>query len=212
MKRRTVLYVIGISSVAVFVAVSIVGFVLDVLTASVLGPILAVISLFGVSTVIAQDNLNLKCIKLCEEKKYAEERAVIEKHMKSPLFFLVRMVALQRYVRASMALDDLSTAKKYIEILRNGGGMGWKYKTAYCYILIKLDEGEFETARSEFEEFRRDCAHAEIYKTQLEILTAIFSRLFTARDTSPLPAFPVVSRILGRHYEAEVAARGEEWN
>ncbi len=163
-------------------------------------------------------NFNLTCKKLFAEQKYEEERAFIEKKMKSPFYFLVRMSARQHYIRVCMALDDLPTASRYIASLRHGGGKGWKYMTAYYYILIKLDEGDLKTARAEFEEFRRDCADAEIYKTQIEILTAIFSRLLTARDNTPLPlsavesSYPVVSRILGRHYEAQAADSAVEWN
>ena len=110
-----------------------------------------------------------------------------------------------------MALDDLETASRYVESLRHGGGAGWKYKTAYSHILIKLDAGDIETARTEYEEFRTQCAHAEIYREQIAILKAIFQRLLTVRNTEPLPAaavespYPVISRILGKHYEAQFA-------
>ena len=163
-------------------------------------------------------NFDRTCNQLFEERKFAQERAYIEKKMRSPFYFLVRMSAMEHYVRVCMALDDLPTAMRYIDSLRHGGGKGWKYKTAYSYILIKLDEGDMDTARREYDEFRGDCAHAQIYQTQLEILTAIFSRLFTARSNAPLPmaavesSFPVVSRILGRHYEEQIAQSGAEWN
>ncbi len=166
---------------------------------------------------VIQDNLNLKCGKLCEEKRYEEERALIEKKMKSPFFFLIRMVALTRYIRASMALDDLPTAKRYIDSLRHGGGAGWKYMTAYYYILIKLDEGDVQTARTEYEEFRTQCAHAEIYKEQIEVLTAVFQRVFGTNNDEPLPKaavespFPVLGRVLGRIYEKRAAEGNGQW-
>ncbi len=178
---------------------------------------LALLSLLVLAKIVMQDNLNIRCGKLCAEKRYDEERALIERKMNSPFFFLVRIVAIRRYVRASMALDDLPTAKRYIDVLRHGGGAGWKYMTAYCYILIKLDEGDLKTARTEFEEFRTQCAHAEIYREQIEVLTAIFHRIFATNNNEPLPQaaanspFPVVGRILGRAYEARFAARGDEW-
>ena len=124
----------------------------------------AVLALLVFAKIVMQDNLNAKCGKLCAEKRYVEERALIEKKMKSPFFFLVRIVAIKRYIRASMALDDLPAAKRYIDLLRHNGGAGWKYMTAYFYILIKLDEGAMEVARAEYEEFRTQCAHAAIYK------------------------------------------------
>ena len=165
--------------------------------------------------IVMQDNLNIRCGTLCAEKKYDEERALIERKMKSPFFFLVRIVAIKRYIRASMALDDLPTAKRYIDVLRHGGGAGWKYMTAYCYILIKLDEGDFKTARTEFEEFRAQCAHAEIYRDQIETLAAIFHRVYGTNNAEPLPKsavdspFPVIGRILGKIYEERFA--GTEW-
>lgn len=160
---------------------------------------------------------NRNCNLLFSERRFAEEREYIEKKMRSPIYFLVRTTAMEHYIRVCMALDDLPTATRYIDRLRHGGGKVWKYRTAYAYILIKLDEGDMPAARSEFEEFRRDCAHAEIYKTQLEILTAIFSRLLTARENAPLPVaavesnYPVVSRILGRHHEAQAANYSGDW-
>ncbi len=178
----------------------------------------AVFVLLVFAKIVLQDNLNIKCGKLCGEKRYDEERALIEKKMKSPFFFLVRIVALMRYIRASMALDDLPTAKRYIDLLRHNGGAGWKYMTAYFYILIKLDEGDVTTARTEYEEFRTQCAHAEIYKEQIEVLTAIFHRIFGTSNNEPLPQaavnspFPVIGRILGKVYEKRVSASETEWN
>ena len=157
------------------------------------------------------------CHKLFEERKFEEARSYIEKKMRSPFYFLSRMCAMEHYVRVCMALDDLPMALRYIDSLRNGGGKGWKYKTAYPYILIKLDEGDMACARAEYSEFKRDCSQAEIYKTELEILTAILSRLLTARSNAPLPeaavesSYPVISRILGRHYEEQAAASDTEW-
>ena len=163
-------------------------------------------------------SFNQTCNQLFSEKKFQEEREFIEKKMKSPFYFLVRTNAMKHYIRVCMALDDLPTAMRYVDRLRHGGGKGWKYMTAFYFILIKLDEGDIQIARREFEEFRKDCAHAEIYKTQIEILTAIFSRLLTARNIAPLPAaavesaYPIVSRILGRHYEEQAANSDIEWN
>ena len=194
------------------------GFVLDILVMKILGICGVGCALLALAVFAAQDSVNIPCEKLFRERKFEEERALLEKKMKSPFFFLMRIPALKHYICTCMALDDLPTAERYIDRLRHGGGKGWKYMTAYLYILIKLDEEDMATARAEFEEFRKDCAHAEIYQTQIEILTAVFSRLLTARDAKPLPAsavessYPVVSRILGRHYEAQVANSDAEWN
>ncbi len=184
----------------------------------VIAIVLGVVSLLMLATTVAQDNFNLRCGKLCDEKRYEEERALIEGRMKSPFFFLIRMVALTRYIRVSVALDDLPTAKRYIDSLRHGGGAGWKYKTAFFYILIKLDEGDVQTARTEYEEFRTQCQSAEIYREEIEILTAVFHRLLKTNNTEPLPKaavespFPVLGRVLGRIYEERVKESGETWN
>ncbi len=217
MKRQIALYVGFSLSAALCAAGAAVSFVYGVIYMGVIATVIAVAAVLWLATAVAQDNLNLRCGRLCDEKRYEEERALIEKKMKSPFFFLVRTVALTRYIRVSMALDDLPTAKRYIESLRHGGGAGWKYKTAFFYILIALDGGETEHARTEYEEFRTQCAHAEIYREQIEILTAIFHRLFGTNNAEPLPQaavtapFPVIGRVLGRVYEERAAASHTEW-
>lgn len=177
----------------------------------------AVFTLFLLAKVVMQDDLKMKCGKWFEEKKYAEERAYLEKVRKGPLSFMTRIPAMCNYVCACMALDDLPAAARIIDRLRHGGGAGWKYQTAYCYILIKLDGGDLETARREYEEFRTQCAKAEIYHDQIEVLTAIFHRLMKTRNNDPLPAsavnssYPVVGRILGRAYEERALENSAAW-
>ena len=216
MKRNLFVYIGLSAAAALLIAGTVLGFLSDeYYYLGIIGAVVLIADVFALATVITQDNLNIKCGKLCDEKRYDEEKALIERKMKSPLFFLIRTVALTRYVRVNMALDDLPTAKRYVDRLRHGGGLGWKYMTAYYFILIKLDEGDLVTARTEYEEFRTQCAHAEIYREQIEVLTAIFHRLFGTNNMEPLPAaavsspFPVVSRVLGRVYEARAA--GMEW-
>ena len=222
MKRNLFVYIGLPICAAAFLAFGIVVLVLDSEPHEIVGGVIllaaAVFVLLLLAKVVMQDNLNLKCAKLCEEKRYDEERALIEKKMKSPFFFLVRIVAIVRYIRASMALDDLPAAKRYIDVLRHNGGKGWKYMTAYFFILIKLDEGDISTARTEYEEFRTQCAHAELYKGQLSVLAAIFHRVFGTNNNEPLPQeavnspFPVIGRILGKVYETRASASETEWN
>ncbi len=218
MKRHIAVYALYSVAAALLVAATVFGFLSrDYYYVGIIGAVALLADVLALCLVIAQDNLNIKCGKLCENKQYAEEKALIEKKMKSPFFFLIRMVALTRYIRVNMALDDLPTAKRYIDSLRHGGGAGWKYKTAFFYILIKLDEGDVATARTEYEEFRTQCAHAEIYREEIEVLTAIFHRLFKTTNSEPLPAaavgspFPVVNRVLGRVYEERAAEQTAEW-
>lgn len=216
MKRNILVYALLIFAECLGITLTGIGYHWNNLALKIVGIICIVVSLIAFAMYVAEYKVNSTCDKLFSEKNFEDEREFIEKKMKSPFFFLMRLVAIRHYIRVCMALDDLQTAFRYIARLRHGGGKAWKYATAYSYILIKLDEGDIKTARREFEDFRKDCAHAEIYKTQLEILTAIFSRLLSTRNVKPLPeaavesSFPVVSRVLGRHYESQAAK--EDWN
>ncbi len=221
MKRNLFVYIGLPICAAIFLAFGIVVLFLggkpQGIVAAVFLFVLAVFLLLFFAKVVIQDNLNIKCGKLCGEKRYDEEKTLIERKMKSPFFFLIRTVALTRYVRVNMALDDIATAKRYIDRLRHGGGDGWKYMTAFFFILIKLDEGDLQTAAGEYESFRTQCAHAEIYREQIEILTAVFHRILKTDNAEPLPAsvvdapFPVISRVLGRVYEERAAKSHAEW-
>ncbi len=136
----------------------------------------------------------------------------------SKLFYpIMRFSGFRVKVLLSMAKDELDEAKKYIERIRHDGGVGWKYRTAYYTVLIALDEGDLALARAEYDDFRLHNQGVELYKEQLEILDALFARLFTHNDT-PLPesvgrsVFPVVQRILGKHFEQQAAESPVEWN
>ena len=216
MKRNLILYSL-LSIVAVLLAgAAVFGYVKGSTVAGGIFSVMTGLWILYIISAAIQDALFDKCAKLFSEKKFEEERALLERKMKSPFYFLVRITVIQHYISVCCALDDLATAKRYIDRIRHGGGNGWKYRTAYLYILIKLDEGDVQTARGEFSEFRKDCAHAEVYKGQFEILDAIFSRLFSLRDNVPLPdsieksSFPVVNRILGRHFEEQ--SESEDWD
>ncbi len=210
-------YVILSVLIAGMIALAVVGFVLEQSGMAAAGIVFACLLVLLLLTTIARDRLNRTCDRLFRAKKFAEERALLEKVRKGPFSFLTRIVAMSHYVCACMALDDLPSAERIIARLRHGGGASWKYNTAYCYILIKLDGGDLKTARTEYEEFRTRCANAEIYQKQIEVLRAIFKRLLTARDESPLPEaavhsnYPVVGRILGRAEEKRVAESLQEW-
>lgn len=217
MKRNILIYILLSVLTAGFAAVAVYGFVANQLYTGGFAIAMAGICIIAILAFAMQETFTLTCDMLFREKKFEEERALIEKKMRSPFYFIMRIPAMMHYVCVTMALDDLKMSARYIDRLRHGGGRGWKYMTAYCHILIKLDEGNIAAAKTEFEEFRRDCAHAVIYQEQIEVLTAIFTRLLTARNAVPLPvaavnsSYPVVSRILGRHYEEQIANR-TEWN
>lgn len=136
----------------------------------------------------------------------------------SKLFYpIMRFSGLRVMLLLCMAKDELDEAKHYISRIRHDGGVGWKYRTAYYTVLIALDEGDVSLARAEYEDFRIHNQGVELYKEQLEVLDALFARLFTHNDT-PLPqsvgrsVFPVVQRILGKHFEERAAASEAEWN
>lgn len=221
MKKRVLYcFVFGIVGLyfAALVGLSVYGYLKGQIAGGIGLDILAVCCLLALLAMILREKLDRKCAELFEEKKYAEARAYLEKVRKGPLSFLTRVRAMSNYVCVCMALDDLPNAARIIDRLRHGGGKGWKYMTAYCYILIRLDGGDVETARAEYEEFRTQCANAEIYKDQIEVLTAIFRRLMGTSDNEPLPQtavnsrYPVVGRILGKIYEERAAKSGREWN
>ena len=215
MKRNIILYSL-LSLVAVlFAGVAVFGFVKGSTVAGVIFSVITGIWILYIVATAVRDALFDTCVKLFEEKRFKEERALLEKKMRSPFYFILRVTVIQHYISVCAALDDLATSKRYIDSIRLGGGNGWKYRTAYLYILIMLDEGNVQVARAEYDDFRRDCQHAEVYKGQLEVLQAVFSQIFSLRNSAPLPkaavgsSFPVVNRILGRCYETQ--PDGEDW-
>lgn len=208
-----IIYALLILILAALLGYAIYSFVVGEYAAGGVLLVLFALGLLACIGVVLQRKFNRKCTELFLAKKFDEERLLIEKKMKGPFYFFVRIAAMQHYIFTCAALDDLVTAKRYIDRLRHGGGKGWKYHTAYLYILIKLDEGDVQTARAEYDDFRRDCKDAVVYQQQLEVLKAIFQRLFSLRNAAPLPesaiesSYPVVSRILGKHFEESA----EEW-
>lgn len=153
-----------------------------------------------------------------KNRNFEEAEKVAQTIKNSKLFYpVMRFMGLRVMLQVSMAKDELGEAKKYIDRIRHGGGAGWKYQTAYCAVLIALDEGSVDEARAEYEDFRLHNQGVELYQEQLEVLDALFERLFTRNDT-PLPEsvgkslYPVVQRILGKHFEERAAASAAEWN
>lgn len=215
--RNLIVYSILAALAAGCIAVAVIGFVLGEIPMGAIGVGFTCLLILAAAITYARGWVNARCDALYTAREYAAERAYIEKKMRGPLFSFVRIIALQHYIAVCLALDDLPTAKRYIERLRHGGGEGWKYRTAYGYILILLDEGNIEAARTEYEEFRTRCAQAEIYREQIEVLRAIFHRLLKTANTEPLPEaavnsrYPVVGRILGRIIEARAAESGAQW-
>ncbi len=153
-------------------------------------------------------------------KDYERAREIAERTADSHLIFypLMRLDSLQMRLNAAMALDDLDKAADMIAAIRHNGGYAWRYRTAYFHILILLDREEYAEARKEYADFRADNHDVELYRPQIEVLEAVFSRLFL-RDDLPLPdavltsSLPVVQRILGRHFDREAQRQpDDDWD
>lgn len=160
------------------------------------------------------ENFSKKCDLLISEKKWREAEALLEKRERSLLYPFCRMAVLSRLFVTYAALDELKKAEETIEKLRHDGGAGWKYRTAFVFILIQLDGGDLKKAREEFEDFRTHNENVALYKEQIEILEALFARLFSNSDEKlPQSAvdcpYPVLQRILGKHFEKRASESGE---
>lgn len=215
MKRRVWVYALTAAATAAVVAGSIASFCEGLYAVGVITAVLALIFAFCLAGEIVQDNFRLKSEKLFAARKFDEEREMLERVQRNHLIFpFVRETFYFVALRNAAARDDLEFAKSYVERLRHGGDRGLKYKTAYVYTLILLDEGNVTAARAEYEDFRIHNERYAIYQSQLEVLGALFARLFTKNDT-PLPEaavnspYPVVKRILGRHFEERAISYGD---
>ena len=223
-KRRVWAYALTSVATAIALAGTIVAFVY---AQYAVGAILAVLTVIGALVLageIVQDNFYLKSENLFSAHKFDEEKALLERVERNHLFF---PFVQERYyaiaLRNALARDDLSLVKSYIDKLRHvddryrhSDGKSIKSGTAYAYILILLDEGRYEEARAEYGEFCLENKNYAIYQTQIEILRALFSRLFGKSD-APLPPaaidspYPVIKRILGRHVEENMGQLHEDW-
>lgn len=217
MKRRVWAY----SLTGIAAAVTITGVVLSFCFAQyVVGAILLPVTLVLILCLageIVQDNFYMKSEALFVARRYEEERLLLERVRNNHLIFpFVRERYYLCSVRNALVRDDLLLAKSCIDRLRHGGDRGLKYKTAYATVLILLDEGKVSEARSEYEDFRVHNEHYAVYNSQLEMLEALFSHLFTKNDTPILEAavhspYPVIKRILGRHIEERTAEMNKDW-
>lgn len=189
---------------AFFVAVAVLGFVFDILVAGVLGAVMAAVSLWVLIGSVWREQCYEKFDCHFNEHDFYGAKLVLDKAAKNVILYpIFRSVACQLYMKAYLALDDFSAAEHYMSLLRRMGGAGWKYRTAFCFVLLNLEWKDISAARSEFEEFRQNCGHAEIYREQIQTLTALFA-LIDGRENE-LPEFvlnspyPVVHRIIERH-------------
>lgn len=211
MKRRIWLYVLTCLLFAGITAGAVLAFVYGQTVIGAVACALALLCVLCLAGEIMQDNFYDKCEKLFAARKFDEERAVLDKVQRNRILFpFVRTGFYLLAVKNAVARDELALAKAYVDRLRHGGDAGLRYRTAYVKILILLDENDVRAARAEYEDFRIHNEHYALYQSQLEILDALFNRL--AHGDKPLPesavesCFPVVKRILGRHFEERAAA------
>ena len=224
-KRRVWAYVLTGLAAVIAAAGSAVAFVYALYGAGAAAAAISVLLLLCLAGEIVQDNYCQKCEELFSARKFDEEFAYLGKIKGNHLLFpFMRERFYIIAIRNALARDDLALARSYIARLRHvdaryryGEEKGIKYKTAYAYILILLDEGKKDEARTEYEDFRINNEHYAIYKPQIEVLNALFARLFSKHD-APLPEaavdspYPVLKRILGRHFEENSAMSSEDWN
>ncbi len=216
MKRRIWLYVLTCLLFICLAVGAVFAFLYGQPVVGALACVFAAMCVLGLAAAILQDNFYYKCESLFVARRFDEEKAVLDGVQRNHVLFpFVRVGYYLLAVNNAVARDDLATAKAYIDRLRHGGDTGLKYRTAYVQILILLDENDVQAARAEYEDFRIHNEHYALYKSQLEVLHALFSRLNSENEV-PLPEaavnsyFPVVKRILGRHFEQR-AANGADW-
>lgn len=217
MKRRVWAYALTSVAIAVTLAGGIVAFCYALYAVGAILLALALMGVFCLAGEIVQDNFCIKSEKLFADHKFDEEKELLDRVRANHLLFpFVRERFFLSGIRNAVARDDLSLAKSYIMSLRHGGERSMKYKTSYASVLILLDEGNVKGAREEYEDFRIHNEHYALYKPQIEVLNALFARLFSRSDV-PLPesavntCYPVIKRILGRHFEAQTEKSKEEW-
>lgn len=217
MKRRVWAYALTSVAIAVTLAGGVVAFCYALPAVGAILSALTLMSVFCLAGEIVQDNFCIKSEKLFLANEFEEEKQLLDKVRRNHLLFpFVRERFFLSGIRNAVARDDLPLAKSYIMSLRHGGERSNKYKTSYATVLILLDEGNVKGAREEYEDFRIHNEHYELYKPQIEMLNALFARLFSRSDV-PLPEsavntrYPVIKRILGRHFEAQTDNTKEEW-
>ena len=223
-KRMVWAYVLTGIAAAIAAAGAIVAFLYAQYAVGAVAAALAALLILCLAGEIVQDNYYQRCEALFSARRFEEEHALLERIKGNQLLFPFMR---ERYyivaIRNAIARDDLALAKSYIDRLRHvddrfrhSDDRGMKYKTAYAYVLILLDAGKTDEARTEYEDFRINNEQYAIYQPQIEVLNALFARLFSRSD-APLPAaavdspYPVIKRILGRHVEENMANSHEDW-
>lgn len=205
MKRNlTVICVLMGLCTAVFAAVTVIGFVFDVLPAGIVGAVMLLVGLWVFAGSIFCERVFEAADARYRVGDYPAARAVLDRAERNHFLYpIARMTLLQMYVRVALAQDDTATAERYVSRLRHNGGDGWRYRTAYFIVLLNLDWGDVPAATAEYEAFRNACASSEIYRSRIEVLDAIFANIHgEARempDAAKQSKYPIVHRVVQKY-------------
>lgn len=205
MKRNlTVICILTGLTVLFFAAVTVLGFVFDILPVGIVGAAMTLVAAWVLAGSIYRERLYDAVIAKFDVYDYPAARAKLDRALRNHIFFPVaRMVVWQLYTMVALAQDDIPAAERYASSLRHGGGEGWRYRTAYFIVLLNLDWGDLPAATAEYEAFRNACAHSQIYRSRIEVLDALFAGIhgkeYTIPDGAKHSRYPLVHRIIEKY-------------
>ena len=205
MKRNlTVVCILTGLTVLFFAAVTVLGFVFEILPVGIVGAVMTVIALWVLAGNVYRELLHDAVIDKFDAYDYPAARAKLDKALRNHFFFpIARMIVWQLYTMVALAQDDIPAAERYASSLRHGGGEGWKYRTAYFIVLLNLDWGDVPAATAEYDSFKSACSHSSIYRSRIEVLDALIAgiqgREYTIPDGAKHSRYPIVHRIIEKY-------------
>ena len=188
---------------AALLALTVFGAVYGIIPVIVVGAFMALVALWLLCGSIFREYEYEKFTKKFAQRDYAGALELLDKAVSNHFFYPVfRTVAYQLYVKGELAVDNLAEAAKYVDLLRRGGGEGWKYRTAFYVVLFNLDWGDFAAARTEFLDFEKHCSHSERHMSEIETLRSLIEHIEGSAEPYPesvkASPYPVVHRIVER--------------
>lgn len=205
MKKSCVLACVLLSLCALlFAAASVVSFVYGQYAPGGIACAFFLVALWTFAGYVCRENVRERFIARYRVRDYLGAKGILDAAARNHLLYPFLRIALnQMYLRIELCLDNIPEAVHYAESLRRLGGDGWKYKTAYWFTLFNLDWSDVAAARAEYEAFRTACAHAEIYRGELEVLAAIFAHIDGQGGDLPdrvkQADYPVLHRIVRKY-------------
>lgn len=203
-RNLTVVCILTGLTVAFFAAVTVLGFVFDLLPVGIVGAVMTLVAAWVLAGSIYRERLYDRFSAKFEAYDYVAARAILDKSLHNHLLFpIARIIVWQLYMKVAAAQDDIPTAERYATSLRHGGGEGWKYRTAYFIVLLNLDWGDLPAATAEYEAFRSACAHSEIYRSNIDVLDALFKGInggeYVIPDQAKRSRYPIVHRVIEKY-------------